>query len=299
VTLDSYVGQTKIKPLIATEISHALTTKEQLRHMGFFGSAGVGKTTLSKIIADMAGYTFHPLTGGKEWTEARTSAFLMNLSTEGYDKRGRPSQNPDRHLLFIDEVHLIPTTSFEVWYKPMEECHLDKAGAESWLPFFTVIVATTDPHKIPKPFRDRLALPLVLEPYSVDELKQIILAKSDLSDDVAYQVARRARGIARTALNMAKSVSIHGLGLFERLGIDDNGLTSIDRDYLACLATGTKSLSTIASTIGQPNDVIEGIIEPYLKRLGMIEISGRGRTLTGSGTRGRRGNDKELLSLLG
>ena len=256
MNLDSYVGQSKIKPLIATEISHALTTGEQLRHMGFFGSAGVGKTTLSKIIATMAGYTFHPLTGGKEWTESKTSAFLMNLSTSGYDNKGRPSKDAARHLLFIDEVHLLPSNSFEVWYKPMEECHLDKGGAESWLPFFTVIVATTDPHKLPKPFRDMLALPLVLEPYTGEELKLIILGRYKLSEDEAYQVARRARGIARTALNMAKSVGIHGLGLFDRLGIDENGLTPIDRDYLACLATGTKSLSTIASTIGQPTAVI-------------------------------------------
>lgn len=291
-----YIGQETIKPLITKEVEHSIKTNTQLRHIGFYGQPGIGKTSLAKLIAENAGYIFHPMTGGKEWTEVKVSSFLLSLSVKGYNKNGTPSPGCDRHLIFIDEVHRIPSGAFEAWYKPLEECHIDKGGSESWLPFFTMVAATTDPTLLPKPFRDRIDLPLVLKSYSIPELQKIVQAKVSLSSDEALEVAKRARGVARVAVKMATSVKIHGVEYFDRLGIDDRGLNDLDRAYLKALETGTKSLTTLAATIGQTPEVLTSLIEPYLKELGLIEISGRGRNLTGSGSRGRRATD-ELLDL--
>lgn len=284
-TLDTFVGQNRYKPLIRNEMEKA---KPVFRHTLLLGPAGVGKTTLASIIAEGTKSRLTKLTGGKEWTAKKMQSLLLNLSVEGYASNGVPEHGAARHVLFIDEIHALSLDTLEVLYVPMEDYQIDHGGHTSWLPFFTLIGATTEADGVPVPLRDRCPNQYMLETYTVPEIEQIVKAQFPKLENASIQeIAKRARGVARIAIGMAQSVEINGLQFFEAMGIDADGLTPMDREYLEALKTGTKSLGTLAAMLRTTASTLSSFVEPYLVATGRIEISGRGRALVNSGNSGR------------
>ncbi len=208
---------------------------------------------------------------------------LLRLDTSGYGRGGVCGQYGKRYVIFIDECHKMK--SWEPWYEPLQSCQIFYQGKSYWLPDFTFIGATTDCSKIPKSAMDRIPTKLRLESYSISELSEMIMSHYlGIQAKDALYIAERSRQVARVALNYAGMYLRHGsLSFFDTLGIDSQGLGSIDRSYLAALRQYQRplSLNTLAALTGAAPREITDVVEPYLKALGLIEITPGGRCLIG------------------
>lgn len=277
-TLKEYIGQDRIRPLIAAELQAARKRHRPFRHTLLFGSPGLGKTSLAAVIANEMGAVLMPHTAKAEWKSDRVRAMLLGLPIEGYGKGGQ-RMGGAQYVIFMDECHKLP--DFESWYKPLEDREIDDRGGVSWLPEFTFIGATTDLWKVPKPFRDRCSFQIHLEPYTVDNLVQIIRFNyPHISPDMATEAAKRSRNTARIAIDYAESVMLYGIEYFDMIGVDERGLTPLDRAVLKALQESDRplSLNSLASMVGEATpQVIAEIVEPYLLSLGLIQRTNRGR----------------------
>lgn len=275
-----FVGQQPIRDYLSVEISHAKLTGEAMDHVLFTGPAGMGKSTLAKLIAMELGYELRSYVADSTWNAAKVYKELMRLDTTGYGRGGLVvSSQAKRYLVFVDEVHLLPT--FEPWYTVLQDSEIYWNGAVNWLPIITFIGATTVP-TLPKPFLDRIPSRFRFTPYGIEELVLLIQHNYRIADNEARIIAERSRQTARIALNYAKAFTKHGtLAFFEKLGIDERGLTTLDRSYLQALRTFNRplSLSTLAAVTGEDKRSLEAIVEPWLKALGLIVITPQGRIL--------------------
>lgn len=293
-TLKDYVGQARVRGLVAKELEGGAFP----RHMLFYGMPGLGKTSLAGVVAREAGLTFHSWQASKEMTGRRLTQLLFDLPIIGYTPTGHPvapgiPNSYSKHLVFIDEVHELP--EFEPLYPVLEDRTLnpDPNGGTSWLPYTCFIVATTDPNKLPKAFKDRFALDLRLDPYSVEDLGAMIRSHlgTAITKPDALNVARRARGNARKALTYAESVIRHGMGYFEAMGIDSDGLTPLDRAVLDALVRAGRpiSLNTLAAMVQESPATLRDVVEPALIAAGRMEITPKGRQAVGALMGGSRG----------
>lgn len=299
-TLSEYVGQEKIKPLLKEAIAAAKSRGEPLEHVLMFGSAGLGKTTLAKIIANEMGGECTVMNGA---TIKDVDDFIDVIKNV---KRG--------DVVFIDEIHRMSQSAAEAIYKAMEDFELqfiqktrggDAKNVDMKLPPFTLIGATTHSGLLSKPMRDRFSLKFKLEPYTEDEL--IILATNsmrklgfELGPGAAAEIAKRSRGVPRICNTYVKRIrdKAQVLGVqvaskelvesyFLSAGIDENGLDEADIAYLSTLLNkfggAPVGIDTLCAALGEGRNIVEEQIEPYLIYLGFINVSSNGRDLTKAG----------------
>lgn len=291
--MSDYVGQEKIKNNLNIYIQAAKNRGETLDHVLLYGPPGLGKTTLSHIIANEMGSQIKITSGPTIEHAADLAAILTNLNKND--------------VLFIDEIHRLNKSVEEVLYPAMEDFALDfivgkgpsARNMRLKIQPFTLIGATTRAGMLTGPLRDRFGVICRLELYSVDELKIIInrsakILNVKLDDDACTEIARRSRGTPRLANRLLKRVrdyaDVLGEGhidlnmakkSLELMEIDNLGLDVIDRKVMLAIikkfSGGPVGLETLASSTGEDASTIEDVYEPYLLQLGFIARTPRGR----------------------
>ena len=296
VSFDEYIGQAKVKENMQVFVQAALGRGEPLDHVLLYGQPGLGKTTLSAIIASAMGAKLK-ITAGPAIERPGDMAAILNDLAEG-------------DFLFIDEIHRLSRNVEEILYSAMEDFVLDIVigkgpGARSIrldLPKFTLVGATTRIGLLTAPLRDRFGMVHHLEPYSVEDLQCIVTRSAGVLDVGieplgAEEIARRARGTPRIANRLLKRVRDFAQVQFDgvitqevsnsslnRLEIDPVGLDTVDKKILRAIIEkfggGPVGLDTLAASIDEEPGTLEDVAEPYLLQLGFIQRTPRGRMVT-------------------
>ena len=291
-----FYGQENIKRSLQIAISAAKKRKEPIEHILLYGPPGLGKTTISHLIAREMNVNIRITSGPAIERAGDLASILTNL------EKG--------DILFIDEVHRLQKTVEETLYPAMEDYALDIVIGKGpsartlrlELPQFTIIGATTRIGLLSAPMRDRFGVVHRLNFYSPKELEKIIIRgaqklKIPIDKDSVLEISIRARGTPRIALKLLKRVrdyaQVHGEGkitkeltkkALEMLEVDSRGLDNNDIRYLKALieklSGGPVGIETMASTISEDISTIEDVIEPYLMQIGFVKRSPRGRVAT-------------------
>lgn len=300
-TLDEYIGQDKAKENLKIFIEAAKQRGESLDHVLLYGPPGLGKTTLSGIIAHELGVNIRITSGPAIEKPGDLAALLTNLS-EG-------------DVLFIDEIHRLSRAVEEILYPSMEDFAIDiitgkgqmAASYHLPLPKFTLVGATTRAGQLTAPLRDRFGVVLRLELYTPEELAKIVERSAGILDikiehDGALEIASRSRGTPRIANRLLKRVrdfaQVMSNGVItvdsartalDRLEIDELGLDQNDRRMLDAIIRfyngGPVGLETLAAAIGEEAITIEDVYEPYLLQIGFLSRTPRGRCITAEACR--------------
>ena len=295
-TLDEYIGQDKAKENLKVYMDAAKFRGESLDHVLLYGPPGLGKTTLSNIVAAEMGVNIRVTSGPAIEKQGDLAALLTNLS-EG-------------DVLFIDEIHRLSRSVEEILYPAMEDFALDiiigkGPSARSIridLPRFTLIGATTRAGQLTTPLRDRFGVLLKLELYTPEQLATIVKRSATIlgigiNENGAYEIASRSRGTPRIANRLLKRVrdfaQVSGKEIIDediasfalgKLEIDELGLDNTDRRMLETIIKfydgGPVGLETLAATIGEEAVTIEDVYEPYLMQIGFLSRTPRGRCVT-------------------
>lgn len=294
--LAEYVGQKDLKEVLNIAIKAAQARKESLDHLLLYGPPGLGKTTMSLILAAEMGVACK-MTSAPALERPRDIVGLLNGLQPG-------------DVLFIDEIHRLPRVTEEILYPAMEDFRIDitigkgpSARTRSLpLPPFTLIGATTRVGALTSPLRDRFGLVHRLRFYELDELSQIVLRAAALLNtpinlDGAEEIARRARGTPRIANRLLKRVrdyvEVKAMGLvtqsiaaeaLELFNVDPCGLDWTDRRMLSVMIEryggGPVGLEVMAAATGEDPQTIEEVYEPYLLQIGYLNRTPRGRVVT-------------------
>lgn len=293
---EEYVGQEGIKHNLSVMIEAAKKRAEPLEHVLFYGSSGLGKTTLAHVIANQLGSHIVTCTGPTLERVGDLAAILTNLE-EG-------------DVLFIDECHRLKKPIMETLYSAMEDFVVHLIGGKGALAHtmdleiakFSLIGATTSPASLPSPMRNRFGAIFQFQFYLQREMEQIIQRSASLmgvaiTSEALSSIAARSRQTPRVANRLLKRArdfaSIENNGVvspgiaertFEALGIDQRGLEAGDRNLLEILITkfqgGPAGLETLAAALSEESETILDIYEPYLLQLGFLERTSRGRVAT-------------------
>lgn len=296
-TLSEFVGQEPLKANLKIFIEAARGRGEALDHVLLFGPPGLGKTTLAQIVARELGVNFRATSGPVLAKAGDLAAILTNLEP--------------RDVLFIDEIHRLPSNVEEILYPAMEDHVLDlmigdgpsARSVRIDLSPFTLVAATTRAGMLATPLRDRFGIPLRLEFYTPSELQHVLIQAArkmgaPLTPEGAAEIAARARGTPRVAGRLLRRVrdfaaadgaalidQVHAARALARLEVDELGLDSLDRRYLRALIDnyggGPAGVETLAYAIAEARDAVEDVIEPYLMQQGFIQRTPRGRIACG------------------
>jgi len=292
-TLNEYIGQNKVKESMKIYIEAAKKRKEALDHCLFYGPPGLGKTTISGIIANEMNSKIKITSGPAIEKPGDLAGLLTNLE--------------EHDVLFIDEIHRLSKTVEEILYPALEDYVLDITigkGPEAKsirldLPKFTLIGATTKAGSLTTPLRDRFGIVQKLALYSVNDLSTIVKRSSKIlnvaiDNDSCVEIARRSRGTPRIANRLLKRVRDFALVLgngtidlkitkhaLNQLEIDEIGLDETDRKLLSMMIVQYSGrpvgIEALASSLGEEIDTIEDVYEPYLLQIGFIARTPRGR----------------------
>ena len=294
-SLAEFVGQKQMRENLSIFIEAARGRNDALDHVLFFGTPGLGKTTLAQIVAREMGVNFRSTSGPVLAKAGDLAAILTNLA--------------ENDVLFIDEIHRLNPAVEEILYPAMEDFQLDLIIGQGPaartvmidLQPFTLVGATTRSGLLASPLRDRFGIPLRLNFYEVAELVQIVrrganLLNVDMTEDGALEIARRSRGTPRIAGRMLRRVRDIAMvtgqlpitakvadAALQRLEVDAAGLDAMDRRYLTIIAEhyggGPVGVDTIAAAMSESRDALEDVIEPYLVQQGLVQRTPRGRML--------------------
>jgi len=298
-SFDQYLGQEKAKKELDVYIKAAKQRQQTLDHVLLYGPPGLGKTTLAMIIAKEMGVNIHTTTGPSIEKSGDLVAVLDELE---------PGD-----VLFIDEIHRLPRAIEEVLYSAMEDFYIDiivGQGSESrslhhQLVPYTLIGATTAAGKLSAPLRDRFGIVERMEYYTIEELAKIVFRSAsvlniNVDEEGAHEIARRSRGTPRIANRLLKRVRDFAQvankdtidykmskSALNQLQVDDAGLDHLDRRILMMIielySGGPVGLKVIAANIGEDQETIEEVYEPYLMQMGFLKRTAKGRMVTRKG----------------
>jgi len=294
--LSEYIGQERVKDNLAVFIQAASERGEALDHILFHGPPGLGKTTLAHIISREMGVQIRTTSGPALEKSGDLAAILTNLE--------------NRDVLFIDEIHRLPSVVEEILYPAMEDFKLDiiigqgpsARAIKLDIAPFTLIGATTRSGLLTNPLRDRFGIMFHLDFYSDAELKAIVrrsaaILKVEIDDGGALEIARRSRATPRVANRLTRRVrdyaQVRGTGkidldaamkALEMLDVDVLGLDDMDRKFIQTILEkfdgGPVGIETLAASIGEERDTLEDVYEPYLVKEGFVDRTPRGRVAT-------------------
>ena len=294
--IDDYIGQGEVKENLEIFIKAAKMREEPLDHVLLYGPPGLGKTTLSYIIANELGSNIKTASGPSIEKSGDLAAILSTLE---------PGD-----VLFIDEIHRMPRFIEEILYPAMEDFTLDIIVGEGStsrnikinLPPFTLVGATTRAGDLSDPLRDRFGIISKLNYYTVEELTQIVKRTSrvlecSIDEDAAVELATRSRGTPRIANRLFRRVRDFALVMgngnidleitkyaWDKLKVDSLGLDNTDYNLLKSIIEkfngGPVGIEAIASSIGEERGTIEDVYEPYLLQTGLLKRTSRGRMAT-------------------
>ncbi len=297
--LDEYIGQRQMKEHLKVAIESAKIRKTPLEHILFYGPPGLGKTTISTIIAHEMWAPIKSTSGPAIEKQSDIISLLTSL-TEG-------------EILFIDEIHRLRPQIEEILYSAMEDFQIDiiigsGTGATSVkmdIPKFTLVGATTKLSSLSHPLRDRFGNIMKLDFYDEKDLEKIIARSfvimdfEKISTEAIESIAKRSRGTPRIANRYVKIIRDYAIvgnpvetradceAVFTKFGVDVYGLDILDKKLLQHLYSDgnprVMGLTTLASLIGEEVSTIEDIVEPYLLQIGFIERTPRGRQITTKG----------------
>lgn len=296
LSINEYIGQEDVKQNIKIYIEAAKMRNEALDHVLLYGPPGLGKTTLANIIANELGVNIKTASGPSIEKSGDLAAILSTLEPND--------------VLFIDEIHRMPSYIEEILYPAMEDYVLDiMIGGEGNsrsiridLPPFTLVGATTRAGDLTSPLRDRFGIISKMQYYTIEELIKIVKRTSrvfevPIDDEAALELASRSRGTPRIANRLFKRVRdfalVEGNGIINleitkkalnRLKIDEKGLDDTDHQLLLAIIKkfggGPVGIESVASSIGEEVTTIEDVYEPYLLQQGFIKRTPRGRVAT-------------------
>ena len=295
-TLADYLGQDEVKEQLSIALQAAKLRGEALDHVLIFGPPGLGKTTLSNIIANELGVGITQTSGPALEKKGDAAALLTNLQP--------------RNVIFIDEIHRLSPVIEEFLYPAMEDYMVDIMTGEGPsarsikinLNPFTLIGATTRAGTLTSPLRARFGIILQLQFYTPKELEIIVNASAkklnvQIEPDGAYEIASRSRGTPRIANRILRRVrdyaQVVGGGIITKqiarsalkmLSIDESGFDDFDRRYLQCIIEdfngGPVGIESLAASLGHDRDTLENVVEPYILQQGFVQRTRTGRIAT-------------------